>query len=217
MCDCREHELSRVCQQLPWLLWAGLPHGGAVGTPPSQLTQRPPSGKSRWGMLKHTINYGVVFPRKELAVVAVVWVLCRRSCAGDVSQMGLVVKGTSHAGTGNARGMGITHCTPGEQGREPGTEGIISGRDRGRLGLSGLWTWVSSLTMKILFSPAKKSRISTDSSLRNLARPQLRVRALCLCWKEHFEHCLSLPAAFCPSVSLASLTFLAVSLRTSMS
>lgn len=37
--------------------------------------------------------------------------------------MGLVVKGTSHPERGNDRRMEITHCTPGEERREPVAEG----------------------------------------------------------------------------------------------
>lgn len=63
--------------------------------------------------------------------------LWRRSFAGDVSQKGLVGKGTSHAETGNARRVGITHCTPGEQRKEPGAEGDHQCKGQRRAGIVG--------------------------------------------------------------------------------
>lgn len=51
--------------------------------------------------------------------------------------MGLVVKGTSQPETGSGRRVKITHCTPGEQRREPGTEGDHHCKGQSRAGIAG--------------------------------------------------------------------------------
>lgn len=163
VCDCREHGLSQVCQQLPWPLWAGLPHGEAVGTRPSQLTQRHPSGKSRWGVLHPRVNHGASFRLLCQESGAVKEKLCW-SCQRHIPPWRVEITALL------------------ESRREPGTEGDNHWKGEKGLGLAE----PAGLGLHLVLndgdsvSSSQESRISTKHSWAS-SLVQLRVRALSMC------------------------------------